>query len=193
MRDSQPPEKVRTRDRDASDCCSHDQDVRLSICALVCLRYGYVCASKTMALRRLLEAANSNTGFTNQEKGVCVCVCLCLSGFLPVNVIRQRNAVMLFFCSVHQILKSSSTSFSSSSESSHSSRSGNLTQTPYTLIHCHTGRWLLIPFPSIKESHRIQITERESLKRDDSVVSRHCFFSSVSERLLRPLSCLSDR
>ncbi|XP_055370607.1 ubiquitin carboxyl-terminal hydrolase CYLD isoform X2 [Betta splendens] len=31
-------------------------------------RFGYVCASKTMALRRLLEAANSNTGFTNQEK-----------------------------------------------------------------------------------------------------------------------------
>ncbi|CAN9509568.1 unnamed protein product [Ophioblennius macclurei] len=31
-------------------------------------RYGYVCASKTMALRRLLEAANSNEGFTNQEK-----------------------------------------------------------------------------------------------------------------------------
>lgn len=40
-------------------------------------RYGYVCASKTMALRRLLEAANSDTGFTNQEKGVCVCVALC--------------------------------------------------------------------------------------------------------------------
>uniref|UniRef100_A0A672G106 ubiquitinyl hydrolase 1 n=1 Tax=Salarias fasciatus TaxID=181472 RepID=A0A672G106_SALFA len=32
-------------------------------------RYGYVCASKTMALRRLLEAANTNAGFTNQEKG----------------------------------------------------------------------------------------------------------------------------
>uniref|UniRef100_H3CDG1 ubiquitinyl hydrolase 1 n=1 Tax=Tetraodon nigroviridis TaxID=99883 RepID=H3CDG1_TETNG len=31
-------------------------------------RYGYVCASKTMALRRLLEAANSDEGFTNQEK-----------------------------------------------------------------------------------------------------------------------------
>ncbi|KAE8279354.1 Ubiquitin carboxyl-terminal hydrolase CYLD [Larimichthys crocea] len=31
-------------------------------------KYGYVCASKTMALRRLLEAANSDTGFTNQEK-----------------------------------------------------------------------------------------------------------------------------
>ncbi|XP_054609552.1 ubiquitin carboxyl-terminal hydrolase CYLD isoform X2 [Dunckerocampus dactyliophorus] len=31
-------------------------------------RYGYVCASKTMALRRLLEAANRNAGFTNQEK-----------------------------------------------------------------------------------------------------------------------------
>uniref|UniRef100_A0A3Q3J1L5 ubiquitinyl hydrolase 1 n=1 Tax=Monopterus albus TaxID=43700 RepID=A0A3Q3J1L5_MONAL len=31
-------------------------------------RYGYVCASKTMSLRRLLEAANSDTGFTNQEK-----------------------------------------------------------------------------------------------------------------------------
>ncbi|XP_037538661.1 ubiquitin carboxyl-terminal hydrolase CYLD [Nematolebias whitei] len=31
-------------------------------------RFGYVCASKTMALRRLLEAANSNMGFTSQEK-----------------------------------------------------------------------------------------------------------------------------
>ncbi|XP_056156431.1 ubiquitin carboxyl-terminal hydrolase CYLD isoform X2 [Lampris incognitus] len=31
-------------------------------------RFGYVCASKTMALRRLLEAENNNTGFTNQEK-----------------------------------------------------------------------------------------------------------------------------
>ncbi|XP_069374783.1 ubiquitin carboxyl-terminal hydrolase CYLD [Paralichthys olivaceus] len=30
--------------------------------------YGYVCASKTMALRRLLEAASRDTGFTNQEK-----------------------------------------------------------------------------------------------------------------------------
>ncbi|XP_019726711.1 ubiquitin carboxyl-terminal hydrolase CYLD isoform X2 [Hippocampus comes] len=31
-------------------------------------RYGYVCASKTMALRRLLEAANQDAGFTSQEK-----------------------------------------------------------------------------------------------------------------------------
>ncbi|XP_061619160.1 ubiquitin carboxyl-terminal hydrolase CYLD isoform X1 [Phyllopteryx taeniolatus] len=31
-------------------------------------RHGYVCASKTMALRRLLEAANGDAGFTNQEK-----------------------------------------------------------------------------------------------------------------------------
>ncbi|KAM3857548.1 ubiquitin carboxyl-terminal hydrolase CYLD-like [Diretmus argenteus] len=31
-------------------------------------RFGYVCASKTMALRRLLEAESSDTGFTNQEK-----------------------------------------------------------------------------------------------------------------------------
>ncbi|XP_071757460.1 ubiquitin carboxyl-terminal hydrolase CYLD [Centroberyx gerrardi] len=30
--------------------------------------FGYVCASKTMALRRLLEAENSDTGFTDQEK-----------------------------------------------------------------------------------------------------------------------------
>lgn len=67
---------MRTRGQSASDYCYRDQDVRLSIGALVCLRYGYVCASKTMALRRLLEAANSNTGFTNQEKGVCVCVCV---------------------------------------------------------------------------------------------------------------------
>uniref|UniRef100_A0A668A8C8 ubiquitinyl hydrolase 1 n=1 Tax=Myripristis murdjan TaxID=586833 RepID=A0A668A8C8_9TELE len=31
-------------------------------------RFGYVCASKTMALRRLLEAEYHDTGFTNQEK-----------------------------------------------------------------------------------------------------------------------------
>ncbi|KAJ8382515.1 hypothetical protein SKAU_G00032930 [Synaphobranchus kaupii] len=31
-------------------------------------RYGYVCASKTMALRRLLEAESNDTGFTYQEK-----------------------------------------------------------------------------------------------------------------------------
>ncbi|XP_061106764.1 ubiquitin carboxyl-terminal hydrolase CYLD [Conger conger] len=31
-------------------------------------RYGYVCASKTMALRRLLEAESSDPGFTHQEK-----------------------------------------------------------------------------------------------------------------------------
>uniref|UniRef100_A0A8C6WE47 ubiquitinyl hydrolase 1 n=1 Tax=Neogobius melanostomus TaxID=47308 RepID=A0A8C6WE47_9GOBI len=31
-------------------------------------RFGYVCASKTMALRRLLEAANRDTSFTNEEK-----------------------------------------------------------------------------------------------------------------------------
>ena len=86
MRDSQPAEEVRTRDRDASDHCYRDRDVRLTNGALVCLRYGYVCASKTMALRRLLEAANSNTGFTNQEKGVCVCVCVCLSVFVCVCV-----------------------------------------------------------------------------------------------------------
>ncbi|KAG5846261.1 ubiquitin carboxyl-terminal hydrolase CYLD [Anguilla anguilla] len=31
-------------------------------------RYGYVCASKTMALRKLLEAESRDTGFTYQEK-----------------------------------------------------------------------------------------------------------------------------
>ncbi|XP_076144447.1 ubiquitin carboxyl-terminal hydrolase CYLD-like [Alosa pseudoharengus] len=31
-------------------------------------RYGYVCASKTMALRKLLEAETTDAGFTNQEK-----------------------------------------------------------------------------------------------------------------------------
>lgn len=44
--------------------------VFLCLCVFVFLRYGYVCASKTMALRRLLEAANSDTGFTSQEKGM---------------------------------------------------------------------------------------------------------------------------
>lgn len=77
----------------------------------VFLRFGYVCASKTMALRRLLEAANSDAGFTNQEKGVFVCVCpiRCGSSFRQtlqcanVSMMRLRNAAL----SAHQILKSS--------------------------------------------------------------------------------------
>uniref|UniRef100_A0A8C7DW93 ubiquitinyl hydrolase 1 n=1 Tax=Oncorhynchus kisutch TaxID=8019 RepID=A0A8C7DW93_ONCKI len=48
--------------------CSQAQD--LLRCEIVnpLRRFGYVCASKTMALRRLLEAESSDTGFTNQEK-----------------------------------------------------------------------------------------------------------------------------
>ncbi|XP_069015042.1 ubiquitin carboxyl-terminal hydrolase CYLD [Embiotoca jacksoni] len=53
---------------DADESLSRAQD--LLRCEIVnpLRRFGYVCASKTMALRRLLEGANSNTGFTNQEK-----------------------------------------------------------------------------------------------------------------------------
>ncbi|XP_075884086.1 ubiquitin carboxyl-terminal hydrolase CYLD isoform X2 [Nelusetta ayraudi] len=55
-------------DRDTEQTSSHAQE--LLRCEIVnpLRRYGYVCASKTMALRRLLEAASSDTGFTNQEK-----------------------------------------------------------------------------------------------------------------------------
>lgn len=35
-----------------------------------------MCASKTMALRRLLEAASSDAGFTNQEKGLYTSGCV---------------------------------------------------------------------------------------------------------------------
>lgn len=66
-------------------------------------RYGYVCASKTMALRRLLEAANSDTGFTNQEKGAYTsgCVrevgmsCNTLRGAQTMFTISLRNVAML--------------------------------------------------------------------------------------------------
>lgn len=37
--------------------------------AVYTIRFGYVCASKTMALRKLLEAETTDTGFTNEEKG----------------------------------------------------------------------------------------------------------------------------
>uniref|UniRef100_A0A665V8Y9 ubiquitinyl hydrolase 1 n=1 Tax=Echeneis naucrates TaxID=173247 RepID=A0A665V8Y9_ECHNA len=55
-------------DRHADQNSSQAQD--LLRCEIVnpLRRYGYVCASKTMNLRRLLEAVNSDTGFTNQEK-----------------------------------------------------------------------------------------------------------------------------
>lgn len=91
-------------------------------------RYGYVCASKTMALRRLLEAANHNMGFTNQEKGVWDIRC----GSRFRHTLQVRKHVKwydwgMLSCSAHQIPKSSSTSFSSSSVSSLSSRSGNVT------------------------------------------------------------------
>lgn len=53
-----------------------------------------MCASKTMALRRLLEAANSNMGFTSQEKGVytnvsCFC-CLFVSSPLSYEGMLSR-------------------------------------------------------------------------------------------------------
>ncbi|KAM7377061.1 hypothetical protein PAMA_013716 [Pampus argenteus] len=55
-------------DPETDQSCSQAQD--LLRCEIVnpLRRFGYVCASKTMALRRLLEAENSDTGFTNQEK-----------------------------------------------------------------------------------------------------------------------------
>ncbi|XP_023692192.1 ubiquitin carboxyl-terminal hydrolase CYLD [Paramormyrops kingsleyae] len=55
------------RPQDGPHCC-HAQD--LLRCEIVnpLRRHGYVCASKTMALRRLLEAESSDTGFTSQEK-----------------------------------------------------------------------------------------------------------------------------
>lgn len=37
--------------------------------AVYAIRFGYVCASKTMALRKLLEAETTDAGFTNEEKG----------------------------------------------------------------------------------------------------------------------------
>uniref|UniRef100_A0A8C9SSD2 ubiquitinyl hydrolase 1 n=1 Tax=Scleropages formosus TaxID=113540 RepID=A0A8C9SSD2_SCLFO len=48
--------------------CYHAQD--LLRCEIVnpLRRNGYVCASKTMALRRLLEAESTDAGFTSQEK-----------------------------------------------------------------------------------------------------------------------------
>uniref|UniRef100_A0A3B3UNL2 ubiquitinyl hydrolase 1 n=1 Tax=Poecilia latipinna TaxID=48699 RepID=A0A3B3UNL2_9TELE len=55
-------------DAETDQSSKHAQD--LLRCEIVnpLRRNGYVCASKTMALRRLLEAANIDAGFTNQEK-----------------------------------------------------------------------------------------------------------------------------
>lgn len=51
---------------------SDGQSVIISLIYLLFVhgfRYGYVCASKTMALRKLLEAETTDAGFTNEEKG----------------------------------------------------------------------------------------------------------------------------
>lgn len=117
------------------------------LCTAMFPRFGYVCASKTMALRRLLEAANSDMGFTNQEKGMCVKACTPLESFcinFPLTCCRCNIHRLLVWsdwgmlscccCSFCQILKSSSTSFSSSSESSRSSRSGDLTATVFVYL-----------------------------------------------------------
>ncbi|CAL9694099.1 unnamed protein product [Knipowitschia caucasica] len=55
-------------DAEKSSSSSEAQD--LLRCEIVnpLRRFGYVCASKTMGLRRLLEAAHTDAGFTNQEK-----------------------------------------------------------------------------------------------------------------------------
>lgn len=34
-------------------------------------RHGYVCATKVMKLRRILESVEAASGFTSEEKGVC--------------------------------------------------------------------------------------------------------------------------
>ncbi|KAI1888660.1 hypothetical protein AGOR_G00187430 [Albula goreensis] len=48
--------------------CSRAQDLLRCDIVNPLRRHGYVCASKTMALRRLLEAESTDTGFTHQEK-----------------------------------------------------------------------------------------------------------------------------
>lgn len=79
------------------------------------IRFGYVCASKTMALRKLLEAETTDAGFTNEEKGRVkeagnVSQCL-----LPVT---SLTGFFVHVCA-SQIPKNSSTSFSSSSGWNH--------------------------------------------------------------------------
>lgn len=67
-------------------------------------RHGYVCASKTMALRRLLEAESSDTGFTSQEKGqaspcvsASVSVSFSPSSVPPLSFSLERIALFFFF------------------------------------------------------------------------------------------------
>ncbi|XP_077356488.1 ubiquitin carboxyl-terminal hydrolase CYLD isoform X2 [Festucalex cinctus] len=58
----------RSDDTQADPNCGEAQELLRCDIVNPLRRYGYVCASKTMALRRLLEAANKDAGFTNQEK-----------------------------------------------------------------------------------------------------------------------------
>lgn len=78
--------------------------------AIYTFRFGYVCASKTMALRKLLEAETTDAGFTNEEKGR-VKHKENSRALLPVTSLTGFLAYVYVF----QILKNSSTSFSSSS------------------------------------------------------------------------------
>lgn len=55
-------------------CCNVKSASTYLVCscinkAVYTFRFGYVCASKTMALRKLLEAETTDAGFTNEEKG----------------------------------------------------------------------------------------------------------------------------
>ena len=51
--------------------CVADMDMCVSdcVCVSVCFRHGYVCATKVMKLRRILEKMEAASGFTSEEKG----------------------------------------------------------------------------------------------------------------------------
>ena len=43
--------------------------VLLTVFVCVCFSHGYVCATKVMKLRRILEKMEAASGFTSEEKG----------------------------------------------------------------------------------------------------------------------------
>ena len=53
--------------------CLYELQTRMcvtsGVCVCVCFRHGYVCATKVMKLRRILEKMEAASGFTSEEKG----------------------------------------------------------------------------------------------------------------------------
>ncbi|XP_076846791.1 ubiquitin carboxyl-terminal hydrolase CYLD [Brachyhypopomus gauderio] len=130
-------------------------------------RYGYVCASKTMALRKLLEAETTDAGFTNEEKDPeeflnKLFQLLRVEPLLKIRSMSQEPQE----CHIYQLFPPSSTSTPSSPPTSPLSPSLSSSLSPIPLSSPPAGLMRVASVQALLESSfmhsRLKFTEAPS-------------------------------